>query len=52
MLNGMTELLAGKVQAGFGNASHGLKLFNNRLLPEARDVGVPRLAKHRARSRF
>jgi len=28
MLNGMTELLVGKVQAGFGNASHWLKLFN------------------------
>src|SRR5262249_16301968 len=27
-LSGMTELLAGKVQAGFGNASHWLKLFN------------------------
>jgi len=28
MLNGMTELLAGKVQAGFGDASRWLNLFN------------------------
>src|SRR5262249_14949001 len=28
MLNSMSELLTGKVQAGFGDASHWLKLFN------------------------
>jgi len=28
VLNSMSELLAGKVQAGFGAASHWLKLFN------------------------
>ena len=28
MFNGMSELLAGKVQSGFGDASRWLKLFN------------------------
>ena len=49
-LGGMNELLAGKVQAGFGDASRWLKLFNV-AYREARGRCVPRLAEHRARSR-
>jgi hypothetical protein len=46
----MSELLVGKVQGGFGTASHWLKLFNA-AYSEKLGICVPRLAEHRTRSR-
>ena len=37
MLNGMSELLAGRVQGGFGAASYWLKLFN---APHSQKLGM------------
>ena len=50
-LGGMSELLAGKVQTGFGDASRWLKLFNAAYSQKTGMPGVPRLAEHRTRSR-
>lgn len=38
MLSSMSEVLAGKVQAGFGDASRWLKLFN---APYSEKLGMP-----------
>jgi CTP-dependent riboflavin kinase len=47
----MSELLAGKVQAGFGNASHWLKLFNTAHREKLGMPVFPGFAEHRTRSR-
>jgi hypothetical protein len=47
----MSELLAGKIQAGFGDAARWLKLFNAAYSEKLGMPVFPGFAEHRARSR-